>query len=52
MEFVVCGMLLEEVDKRWEVPQVTISVRNRSEGGREGNGSGNFLGVISVRGNG
>ena len=46
----MCGVLLDEVDKRWEVPQVTMSVRNRSEGSREGNRSGNFLGVISVRG--
>ena len=50
MELVVCGVLLSDVDERWEIPQVTISVRKRGEGGRERNGSGNFLRMVSIRG--
>ena len=50
MEFVVCGVLLEEVDKRWEVPQVTMSVRDRGEVSRERSRGSNFLWMISVRG--
>ena len=48
MEFVVCGVLLSDVDKRREIPKVAIIVRERSERGRRSE-NGNFLRVISVR---